>query len=80
MITENMTKKEIRSLSPEMAVLMETAIVQSTEEEWNAVLFPGNKEMNRAACAAVKHIDEATRKGVVCIYDMAVAGRLSAES
>ena len=79
MINENMSKRESRGLSPEMAALMETAIVQGTEEEWNAVLFPGNEEMNRAACATVNHIDEATRKKVKCIYDIYSEGEKEAD-
>jgi len=70
MISDKSTKRELHSLSPDMASLMETVIVQGTEEEWTSVLFPADVETNQAAFATVSHIYEATQRGVKCIYEL----------
>lgn len=78
MITETMTKREIRSLSPEMAALMDIAVVPGAEE-WDDVLFPAEPETNRAAAATADHIYHAIQNGVKCIHDIYKEDELAAD-
>ena len=70
MIAETNTKREISNISASMRALMEIAVVQGTEEEWDSVLFPDNSEINAADCATINNILKAEEAGIQCIYDI----------